>query len=75
MFKVADIQKLIGKMALLGEGAPWIFTIMLHIYTSLAFGLKQNKALLLACSPKLCDIVDEIQKNNSVETTLKSLRN
>jgi hypothetical protein len=39
-------------MAHLGEGAPWIFKLMSHIYTSLAFALKQNKALLLACSPK-----------------------
>jgi hypothetical protein len=62
MFKVANIQKLVGKMAHLSEGAPWIFKIMSHIYSSLAFALKQNKALLLACSPKFCDIVDEIQK-------------
>jgi hypothetical protein len=62
MFKVADIQKLVGKMAHLGEGAPWIFKIMSHIYTSLAFALKQNKALLLACSLKFRNIVDEIQK-------------
>jgi hypothetical protein len=49
-------------MTRLGEGAPWIFKIMSHIYTSLAFALKQNKALLLACSPKFCNIVDKIQK-------------
>jgi hypothetical protein len=39
-------------MARLREGAPWIFKLVAHIYTSLAFALKQNKALLLACSPK-----------------------
>ena len=43
IFKVANIQKLIGKLACLGEGAPWIYSIMSHIYTSLAFALKQNK--------------------------------
>ena len=47
IFKVADIQKLVGKLARLGEGAPWIYKIMSHIYTSLAFALKQNKELLL----------------------------
>jgi hypothetical protein len=52
IFKVTDIKKLVGKMARLGEGVPWIFKLMSHIYTSLAFALKQNKALLLACSPK-----------------------
>jgi hypothetical protein len=34
---------------------------MLHIYTSLAFALKQNKELLLACSPKFYEIVGNIQ--------------
>jgi hypothetical protein len=50
IFKVADIQKLVGKLARLGEGAPWIYKIMSHIYTSLAFALKQNKELLLVWS-------------------------
>jgi hypothetical protein len=62
IFKVADMQKLIGKMARLGEGAPWIYKIMLHIYTSLAFALKQNKLLLLECSPKFRDIITRIER-------------
>ena len=37
---------------------------MSHIYTSLAFALKQNKELLLVCSPKFCDIVGNIQQGN-----------
>jgi hypothetical protein len=62
IFKVANIQKLVGKMARLGKGAPWIFKLMSHIYTSLAFALKQNKALLLACSPKFQELVDKIER-------------
>ncbi len=62
IFKVADIQKLVGKLARLGEGAPWIFKIMSHTYTSLAFALKQNEALLLACSPKFCEILNKIDQ-------------
>ena len=61
IFKVADIQK-VGKMARLGEGAPWIYKIMSHLYTSLAFALKQNKELLLACSPKFREIVGNIER-------------
>jgi len=56
------MQKLIGKMARLGEGAPWIYKIMSHIYTSLAFALKQNKLLLLKCSPKFRDIITRIER-------------
>jgi hypothetical protein len=37
IFKVQDIQKLVEKIARLAEGAPWIFKIMSHVYTSLAF--------------------------------------
>jgi hypothetical protein len=62
IFKVADIQKLVGKLARLGEGAPWIYKIMSHMYTSLAFALKQNKELLLTCSPKFREIVRNIER-------------
>jgi hypothetical protein len=30
-FKVQDMQKLIGKLAQLGEGEPWIFKLMSHL--------------------------------------------
>jgi hypothetical protein len=46
LFRARDMQKLIGKIARLGEGAPWIFKLISHIYTSLAFALQSNKALL-----------------------------
>jgi hypothetical protein len=49
-------------MARLGEGAPWIYKIMSHIYTSSAFALKQNKELLLACSPKFREIIGNIKQ-------------
>ena len=64
IFKVTDIQKLVGKLARLGEGAPWIYKIMSHIYTSLAFALRQNKELLLVCSSKFREIVGNIQRGN-----------
>jgi hypothetical protein len=62
IFRVRDIQKLVGKVARLGEGAPWIFKIMSHIYTSLAFSLKQNELLLRHCSPEFRDIVTKIEQ-------------
>ena len=37
---------------------------MSHIYTSLAFLLKQNKELLLTCSPKFCEIVGNIERKH-----------
>ena len=62
IFKVADMQKLIVKIARLGEGAPWIYKIMSHLYTSIVFALKQNKLLLLECSPKFRDILAKIER-------------
>jgi hypothetical protein len=62
IFKVADTQKLIGKMARLGEGVPWIYKIMSQIYTSLAFALKQIKLLLLECLPKIQRYSDQNQE-------------
>jgi hypothetical protein len=59
---VKDIQKLVGKVACLGEGAPWIYKIMSHVYTSLAYALKQNELLLKECSPKFRDIVSRIER-------------
>jgi hypothetical protein len=50
MFRVRKIHKLIGKLARLGKGAPWIFKLMFHLYTSLAYAIKNNKTLLENCS-------------------------
>ncbi len=61
IFKVQDIQKLVGKFSRLCEGAPWIFKIMSHVYTSLAFSLKQNELLLCHCSPKFHNIITKIE--------------
>jgi hypothetical protein len=38
-FKVNNMQKLVGKLARLEESTPWIFKLMLHLYTSLAYAL------------------------------------
>ena len=35
---------------------------MSHVYTSLAFALKQNESLLRQCSPKFCNIVTRIER-------------
>jgi hypothetical protein len=33
MFYVCEMHKLVGKLARLGKGAPWIFKLMSHLYT------------------------------------------
>ena len=61
-FQAREMQKLIGKIARLGEGAPWIFKLMLHIYTSLAYALQSNKVFLEASSEEFKLILSQLRK-------------
>ena len=49
-FKVSEAQKLTGKLACLAEGANWVFHLLSHLYSSIAYALSNNKALLLESS-------------------------
>ena len=59
-FKVGNMHKLVGKLALLGKGAPWINKLMSHLYTSLAFALKSNAKLLEKSSSGFREYVRQI---------------
>jgi hypothetical protein len=63
-FKVHDMQKLVGKLAQLGEGAPWIFKLISHLYTSLAFSLKNNAELLKNSSSGFRSLVKQTKTKN-----------
>jgi hypothetical protein len=70
-FAVGDMQKLIGKLARLGEGATWIYKIMSHMYTSLAFALSKNKQLLSSASKEFKELLHQIhtKKHHAIKTT------
>jgi hypothetical protein len=63
IFKVGDVQKLVGKVAHLGKGTQLIYKITSHLYSSLAFVLKQNELFLHKCLPKFCEIIGKIERN------------
>jgi hypothetical protein len=63
-FKVGDMQKLVGKLARLGEGAPWIYKLTSHLYTSLAFALKSNAELLEKSSSGFRKFINQIATKN-----------
>ena len=63
-FKVGNMQKLLGKLARLGKGAPWIFKLMSHLYTSFVFALKSNAKLLKKSSPRFRELVMQISRKN-----------
>jgi hypothetical protein len=56
------MHKLVSKLVRLGKGAPWIYKLMSHLYTSLAHALKNNKKLLESCLKKIRDIVSQIEQ-------------
>jgi hypothetical protein len=66
-FKVNDMQKLVRKLARLGEGAPWISKLMSYLYTSLAFALKSNTELLEKSSSGFRDLVKQITTKTFTE--------
>ncbi len=45
-FKVSEAQQLTGKLARLAEGANWVFHLLSHLYSSIAYALSKNKRLL-----------------------------
>jgi hypothetical protein len=56
-FKVSEAQKLTGKLARLAEGANWVFHLLSHLYSSIAYALSDNKALLLESSQEFQEII------------------
>ena len=46
-FKVSEAQKRTGKLARLAEGANWVFHLLSHLYSSIAYALTENKRLLM----------------------------
>jgi hypothetical protein len=66
MFKVNNMQKLVGKLACLGKGTLWIYKLMSHLYTSLAYSLKKNKQLLEECSSSFRDLVKQFERKSII---------
>lgn len=58
-FLVSEANKLVGKLARLAEGAPWVFHLMSHLYMSLAHALCQNKELLKEFSTRYRDLLEK----------------
>jgi hypothetical protein len=62
-FKVSEAQKLTGKLARLAEGAYWVFYLLSHLCSSIAYALSKKKRLLTKSSAEFQDIVLAIQTN------------
>jgi hypothetical protein len=65
-FKVSEAQKLIGKLARLAEGANWVFHLLSHLYSSIAYALAENKRLLLMESSQEFRDIQSFDTNRSL---------
>lgn len=63
-FILRDMYKLVGKVARMGEGAPWIYKVISHLYVSLAFALKSNEALLDKLDEPFHKLLHQIKTKN-----------
>ena len=69
-FRVSELQKLIGKLGRIGEGAPWIYKLMSHLYTSLAFSLKNNDTFLRESSSEFRSLINQIRKKQFIASNV-----
>ncbi len=60
---MSEAQKLTGKLARLAKGANWVFHLLSHLYSSIAYTLSKNKRLLTKSSAEFQNIVLAIQTN------------
>jgi hypothetical protein len=60
---VSEAQKLTGKLTCLAKGANWVFYLLSHLYSSIAYALSKNKRLLTKSSAEFRNIVLAIQTN------------
>jgi hypothetical protein len=64
-FKVSEAQKLTGKLAHLAKGDDWVFHLLSHLYSSIAYVLSENKWLLAKSSQEFCDMIHAIKSRKS----------
>ena len=60
-FTVSEAQSLTGKLARLAEGAHWVYHLLSHLYTSIAYALAENKHLLSESSEEFRTIISDIK--------------
>lgn len=63
-FTVNEAQKLLGKLARLAKGAPWVFHMLSHMYTSVAYAISKNKEQLEATSKEFQKLTESIKTGN-----------
>jgi len=61
-FTAQQAQELVGKLGRLSSGAHWVYHIMSHMYTSIAYALKKNRLYLEDASEEFRELLENIEK-------------
>ncbi len=54
-------QELTGKLGHLDKGANWVFHLLTHLYTSIAYALSENKKILEDSSPEFQTLIKSLR--------------
>lgn len=64
---ICNIVTLAGKLARLGEAAPWVYHLMTHIYPSIAYALRVNEKMLLTSDESFVSLIKKIKSYREKE--------
>ena len=67
-FKAIEASKMVGKLARLAEGAPWVCFLVSHLYRSIAHALAQNKHILEKSSHEFQELTKVFTDKNPKPT-------
>jgi hypothetical protein len=60
-FTVKEAQELTEKLGHLAEGANWVFHLLTHLYTSIAYAFSENKRFLADSSPQFQTLIKSLR--------------
>jgi hypothetical protein len=58
---VKEAQELTVKLGHLAKGANWVFHLLTHLYTSIAYALSKNKRFLEDSSPEFQTLIKSLR--------------
>ena len=73
VFTLHKLVRLAGKLARLGEGAPWVFHLMPQVFASIAYVLRQNHDFLLDENGSFQRMIKQIKALRRTPTTAQDV--
>ena len=67
-FTAIEASKMVGKLARLSEGGPWVYFMISDLYRSIAQALAQNKYTLETSSFEFQELIETFRNKNSEPT-------